>query len=161
VFYRLKKAQSLGAYRKEIDPTGITKLAFTEIPPVYTSYIRKNTFRFLNKEFDFKGKIDWRFQEYGSLWNYNLQYFNFLLQDDIAIEEKLRLLDSIYTSGIILEPYPVSLRSINVIRLISKEHLDKPELIKNLRAELNFLAGRLEFHLLGNHLLENVFDLLM
>src|SRR5699024_3587997 len=105
--------------------------------------------------------INWSYQGYGALWNYNLQYLNLLLQEDVAIEEKLRLLKSVYTSGIPLESYPVSLRSINAIRLISKEDIRDEELLTYLYAELNFLSQRLEFHLLGNHLLENGFALLM
>lgn len=161
LWYRLKKAKSLSAYRTPLTASVVQYLKFTAEPPVYPTYFGENKFEFLNKEYDFGKKIDWRFQEYGALWNYNLQYLNMLLQKNIELPEKLRLLDSVYSSGITLEPYPVALRSINAMRLLSKENIQKEELLEKLYAELNFLSKRLEFHLLGNHLLENVFALMM
>ncbi len=161
VLYRLRKVGSLKSYQTEIDTHSVERLSFLISPPVYPSYWGNNKFVFLNREKDFEREINWRFQEYGALWNYNLQYLNVLLENNIELEEKLRLINSIYGSGIILEPYPVSLRSINVMRLISNENIQDTKLLKNLYAELNFLSDRLEYHLLGNHLLENGFALMM
>src|SRR5690606_39177202 len=81
-------------------------------------------------------------------------------------EEKLDLLKSIYkalqNNTLALEPYPVSLRIIHIIRFIHKYDLHKEEwLLKNLYAELTYLFKNFEYHLLGNHLLENAFALLM
>ena len=42
-------------------------------------YIEQNTFLFLNKSKSFD-KIDWNFPNYGKLWTYNLNYFDFLNQ---------------------------------------------------------------------------------
>lgn len=161
LLYRIRKAKPLEAYRVPVDTKHINSLQFAASPPVYKSYLGDNEFSFLNRDHQFGEAIDWRFQEYGALWNYNLQYLNVLLQEDVELPEKLRLLNSVYSSGIILEPYPVSLRSINVMHLISEQKCQDERLIENLYAELNFLSGRLEFHLLGNHLLENIFALLM
>src|SRR5690554_6745502 len=128
LLYRLKNPGTLAHYRTEVDFNQNTLLNFIQEPPVYRSYLKKNTFAFLNKKHDFESEIDWQFQEHGALWNYNLQYLNLLLAPDIDLKEKLRLIKSVYRSGIPLEPYPVSLRSINVIRLISKEKLQDAEL---------------------------------
>src|SRR5690606_1726695 len=68
---------------------------------------------------------------------------------------------SLDNGKLLLEPYPVSLRSINVIRLCCFHEVTDSSILKNLHGELDFLSKRLEYHLLGNHLLENVFALMM
>lgn len=161
LLYRIKKAKNISEYRIKKKPSIVYTPEFIFNAVVSNSYLGKNKFRFLNLEHDFGQEIDWKFSDYGALWNYNLQYLNVLLQDDIAVPEKERILKSLYASGVVLEPYPVSLRSINVIRFLSAENIHNPEILENLYAELNFLSQRLEFHLLGNHLLENAFALMM
>lgn len=163
--YRLFKPKALAHYRAKVGVLEYQVLQFTEQPPVYTTYHGSNKFTFLHLEQDFKDSIDWNFQDYGRLWNYNLQYFNFLLQEDIDLDGKLHLLRDFYKAMdkdvLALEPYPVSLRSINMMRLFSKEGIKDETLLKNLYGELHFLSQRLEYHLLANHLLENVFALMM
>jgi uncharacterized heparinase superfamily protein len=123
------------------------------------------SFIFLNRQIDFSSEVDWRFNENGKLWNYNLQYANFILQENITLQTRLNWLTDLYywldDGRLPLEPYPVSLRSINVIRLISREGVKDNKILEFLYAELNFLSGRFEYHLLGNHLLENAFALFM
>lgn len=158
--YRFLKPKSLKTYREGF--RSVTKcLRFLIVPPVYASYISPNCFTFLNKTKDFKLKIDWDYREFGALWNYNLQYGNYLLQEDISVSEKLTLIRSLYNTidsgGLALEPYPVSVRAINIMRLICSGELKEQDILENLYAELNFLSKRWELHLLGNHLLENAF----
>lgn len=165
LLYRLLPAKKLLAYKQKIDLERIRFLYFNQLPPVYSSYIATHHFNFLNITHEFPEEIDWNIQEYGKLWNYNLQYANYLLQEEISIDDKLRLLRSLHqaleTDKLALEPYPVSLRSINSIRLFSVEKIKERDVLENLHAELNFLSKRPEYHLLGNHLLENAFALLM
>lgn len=164
--YRLQKPKSLAAYNSAFDLEAINFLSFKENPPVYQSYLGNNEFDFLNqkKQFD-SNSIAWNFQGYGKLWNYNLQYGNYFLQQEIASSERERLLMSLYenlNSGeLLMEPYPASLRVINVIRFYSLLNFKGNKGLSFLHAELNFLSKRLEFHLLGNHLLENAFALIM
>jgi len=130
-----------------------------------SKYFGKNTFKFLNLEKKFHGHIDWNFIEYGKLWNYNLEYFDYLNQENIDYEEKKRLIYDFYNYSFIgkrkLEPYPVSLRSINIIRFLSKYNMPKSDINNYLYQELSFLYNNCEYHILGNHLLENAFALLM
>src|SRR5690606_15406237 len=113
-------------------------------------------FTFLNLDFDFSEELNWNFQEYGKLWNYNLQYANYLYQSDVSTEEKVGLMKSLYSwlsdGKLSLEPYPVSLRTINMIRWLSATTISNRDLYSCLYAELDFLSKRLEYHLLGNHL---------
>ena len=59
-----------------------------------------------------------------------------------------------------LEPYPTSLRGINWIRFLSYHSVNDNDLNKDLFRQYEILLDNLEYHLLGNHLLENGFSLL-
>src|SRR5690606_15023358 len=65
------------------------------------------------------------------------------------------------TGRLPLEPYPASLRIMNIIRFLQHSGITDPKINRYLYSEAEFLAGRLEYHLLGNHLLENGFALFM
>lgn len=121
----------------------------------------------LNLSKSYKKSIDWVDDSYGQLWNYHLQYADFLKQDDLSKHEKVKLIDDLY-QWLILgklkpEPYPASLRIMNLIRFLSiyDEIEMRDELVDYLYSELHFLENRLEYHLLGNHLMENAFAILM
>lgn len=165
LFYRLKKVKNLKYYQVQFDFAKINALRFEGKVWVSKSYLGDNCFSFLNIEFCFGNKINWNEQRFGKLWNYNLQYCNYLLQDDIATAQKVDLLRELYgallSGNLALEPYPASLRCINVIRLISSGIQLDNDLLTCLHAELSFLSQRLEFHILGNHLLENAFAMAM
>ena len=127
-----------------------------------------NSFTFLNLSKTFSKEIDWNFQDYGKLWNYNLQYFAFINQQDISEELRVSWLRDLYTKLSVrvvkLEPYPVSLRVMNLIRFFSLTKSRKSkygDILGSLYAELNWLNTNYEYHLLGNHLLENSFAMLM
>lgn len=165
LLYRLRKSMPFVYYKRKESGNEITFLNLTKQPPVSKYLTKENCFEFLNISHCFNSKIDWDFQAYGKLWNYNLQYFNFLSQNELSRERKLELIhsfyDAIHSNKPGLEPYPVSLRSINIIRFLSEQRFNESRIIENLYAELNFLSQRPEYHLLGNHLLENGFALMM
>ena len=132
--------------------------------PSYRSYLSVNTFRFLNQEKSFSEKVDWNFSKHGKLWTYNLTYFEFLQQTDIKKEDGLQLIDQfIRDSDSIIdgfEPFPISLRAINWIKFNCRNEVNLPQFNEHLYRQLMLLTRNLEFHLLGNHLLENGFALL-
>lgn len=165
LLYRLNKARTLSNYNQDYDGSKIVFSAFSVSPPVYKSLNAECVFTFLNLTVTFEGDVDWNYQGNGKLWNYNLQYGNYLLQDDVTDALKSKLLASIYQwlndGRLPLEPYPVSLRIINVIRHISAHQSAKEFILRNVHAELDFLSERPEYHLLGNHLMENAFALMM
>ncbi|MEW6738683.1 MAG: alginate lyase family protein [Nitrospirota bacterium] len=102
--------------------------------------------------------------EYGKLWCYNLNYFDFLNQYgmDADMGKKLiyEFIKKIHENKIGLEPYPTSLRIINWIKFLTAKKI-KDEFIDGfLYGQTKFLRNNLEYHLLGNHLLENGFALL-
>ncbi|WP_343539404.1 alginate lyase family protein [Sphingobacterium thalpophilum] len=163
--YRLKKVKRLKHYEIKTNFRELTTLSFDQETDPDQSYLGRNRFKFLNLEYDFGREINWNEQKFGKLWNYNLQYGNYLLQKDVSVQKKIDLLTDLYNQlsngNLLLEPYPVSLRSINVIRLASSGVTVDNKLLRCLCAELSFLSQRLEFHILGNHLLENAFAMAM
>ena len=145
-------------------PGNTLQLASFIVKP--TSFSGKNTFTFLNLDADFAG---WEDKRQGALWLYNLNYMDFLLQKNITFEEASYWINSfievlpLNRPG--MEPYPTALRGINWIKCISRyrELIPAQELQKwdsSLYSQYLCLYGNLEYHLLGNHLLENAYSLL-
>jgi hypothetical protein len=122
------------------------------------------TFTFLNQPHTFKKNIDWNFNNYGKLWAYNLNYFDYLLQKDIAKEQGLRLIyafiNQIEDNRQGLEPYPLSLRGMNWIKFLSQHTIEDAKIDASLYAQYQILLDNIEYHLLGNHLMENGCSLL-
>lgn len=138
-------------------------LLFLE-PPVRYSSLSGSCFTFLNRAHEFPQEIDWDFSDYGKLWTYNLNYFDFLNQQDMEGEEGLRLIRE-YLSDLSnrangLEPYPTSLRIINWVKFLARHQIRDEEIEEALYRQALHLMKNLEYHLLGNHLLENGFALL-
>ncbi len=119
------------------------------------------TFQFLNQSHTFGKQIDWNWIEHGKLWTYHLNYFDYLNHPDLPSETGLKLINEYYLSrheirdG--LEPYPLSLRGINWIRFFSKHNIHDYDTF--LYDQYALLRRSLEYHLLGNHLLENAISL--
>jgi len=132
-------------------------LNFVSLIQPRTKYLGNNSFQFLNLEKDFKGRIDWTFSEYGKLWTYNLEYFDYIHQENVEIDEKVRLIHDFYrfcaTNKRTLEPYPVSLRAINLIKFTCVNNLGSQEFHQYVYQELSYLDNNYEFHILINYLL--------
>lgn len=120
-------------------------------------------FNFLNEE-HLLSDIGWENELISKLWLYNLHYFDFLNQEDDS-PETLQLQEKIidkwidenpFGKGTGWESYPLSLRIINWIKWHWKTDglSDKAKL--SLWNQIHWLSGRLEYHLLGNHLFINL-----
>lgn len=128
-------------------------------------YLGKNSFEFVGLKHSFGDCIDWNYNGHGKLWNYNLQYFSYLLDESIPSEERVRLLKDfshhLLSSTIQPEPYPVSLRMVNILLFHSRYNIVDPVILEALQKQIDYLVNNLEYHLLANHLLENTFSLLI
>jgi hypothetical protein len=129
-----------------------------------SSYSGNLEFRFLNITYKFEDKVDWNYDAFGKLWTYNLNYFDFLNQTSINQPEALMLMKD-YAEKVKelkdgLEPYPISLRGINWIKYLSSKNIQDDVINNSLYNQYERLSDSLEFHILGNHLLENAFSLL-
>lgn len=136
------------------------------VSPVFRNRAMENTFfTFLNRTHDFGGRIDWNFPGSGKLWCYNLNYFDFLNQEGMEKDAGVALIrDFIERAGpgsVGWEPYPVSLRIINWIKFICRHDIRDHVIDTSLYRQALHLRRNLEYHLLGNHLLENGFALLI
>ncbi len=159
----LKRKLSLPRYRL-ISPKQQPVPLSLELSIPRNQILTGNRFIFLNKAHDFPGPINWEFQDHGKLWCYNLNYFDFLNQPGMSaaagmklIFEYISAIESIETG---LDPYPTSLRIINWIKFISRHSIQDSRIDDSLFSQADLLAGNIEYHLRGNHLLENSFALL-
>ena len=116
---------------------------------------------FLNQKVSFGEKIDWRYSSNGKLWNYNLNYFDFITNPSSSPEEITKIIHSYFNQYKTIkdgkEPYPTSLRIINLIKI--NNQFNSQELRYILKNDIRRLYGSLEYHVHGNHLLENGFAL--
>jgi hypothetical protein len=123
-----------------------------------------DTFEFLNLQYTFSLGINWNYPGHGKLWAYNLTYFDFLHQPDLSTEEGVNaintFIDDIETVQDGLEPFPISLRGINWVKFLNSHAVSNQHIDDSLYAQYQILMDNLEYHLLGNHLLENGFSLL-
>lgn len=132
----------------------------TEPIPRYKS-LEKDSFTFLNLEHGFSG---WNFTGNGMLWAYNLNYFDFINQKDISAEEACkwidRFIEELPNNRVGLDPYPIALRGINWIKFFCS-HLECVSQARDnsLYSQYKLLEKKLEYHLLGNHLLEDAYSL--
>ncbi|GAB3027596.1 heparinase II/III domain-containing protein [Spirosoma pulveris] len=157
------------------------KLRFSKtIPATYFLTVPKadksityetGVFTFLNRTYVPKGGvIDWNGQQqetagYGKLWTYHLNYFDFLNQPGLLPEAGVALIRMFIrqTSSLQdgLEPYPTSLRIMNWIQFLSRHQLQDKAIDHHLAAQIALVSRRVEYHIGGNHLLENGFALLL
>jgi len=142
-------------------------LQVTDPIPRIASWDREK-FTFVNLSHEFAG---WDFNEFGNLWTYNQNYFDWLNQKGMTAEEGCYWIDkfihevlnhkpSTGIGSLSLDPYPIALRGINWIKFFCL-HPDcaTPPRIDALYSQYRLLERMLEYHLLANHLLEDAFSL--
>ena len=127
------------------------------------SMVSTTGFRFLNEAHELSFPRDWNSPEREKLWLYNLHYFDDLNAKGAGARETwhrdliARWIDENppgYGNG--WEPYPISLRIVNWIKWALGGASLEPVWVDSLAVQARFLARRLEWHLLGNHLFANV-----
>ena len=165
VFYRVYKPR----YKKRIAPKQLVNknLSVSPIAREYCWDEMNNTFIFLHLKDKFGG---WNDTSKGMLWTYNLNYMDWLNQQDIPVVEGIYWINKFITdlpnNHIGLDPYPIALRGINWMKFIlcHQEELDKQTMGRwhdSLYAQYLLLSKKLEYHLMGNHLLEDAYSLYM
>ena len=126
------------------------------------SLISPNRVLFLNVEVDISSISTWNDQKYAKLWLYNLHYF-----DDLNAKDSSRRVDwhrqliqrwineNPAGKGNGWEPYPISLRIVNWIKWCLSGNKPTELMLESLAVQARWLLKKLEFHILGNHLLAN------
>ena len=164
VFYQVKYRLKKPAYVAKEAPTDGSLFQAprlkTEPIPKYKC-VKSETFLFLNLEHEF---ACWNFTENGMLWAYNQNYFDWINQDGVSVEEGCkwidRFIEDLPSNKVGLDPYPIALRSINWVKFFCRypDAATKPRL-DSLYSQIKLLEKKLEYHLLGNHLLEDAYAL--
>jgi len=152
-------------YDNNLNPKNFELITFGTSIDNYNTYFGELKFKFLNLNRDFENKINWDYPNFGKLWTYNLNYFEYLNQSNsyIYTTEYNKILDDFILQLPNLknanEPFPTSLRIINWIKYFIKNNL--VDEVKNnvLYSQCFILKDNIEYHLAGNHLLENAFAL--
>lgn len=129
-------------------------------PPKKKSIHTESKFIFLNKEIELNFPNDWVVPKAPLLWIYNLHYFDGILSLDTDDNLKIFYItrwieDNKDISSVAWDPYPTSLRIVNWIkwRWDNKKNIEGFDAC--LAKQLTHLSKSLEYHLRGNHLLEN------
>jgi hypothetical protein len=131
-------------------------------------------FRFLNEERQFD-VVDWRARQVSHLWSYQLHGFAYARDlaeahagtGEAAFADTFARLASGWVQqtadgrGDGWEPYPISVRVVHWAHALARfgDALDpavQAALLASLHRQLAFLARRLEWHILANHLQKNL-----
>ena len=164
VVYQLKNRIFPSKYVYYASPT-CNKLVMTSMPVSRPISLKGNQFSFLNLTQDF---TDWNDVSLGTLYTYNLNYFDFINDGNISLKEASnwieKFIDDIPHITWGMDPYPIAVRGINWIKFITKyfDQIDSSKLQlwnDSLYSQYKLLERKLEWHLLGNHLLEDIYSL--
>lgn len=124
------------------------------------------TFRFLNRTEVVSWPGSWNDSALPLLWLYNLHYFADLHARDAGARRHAHrdlvdrwITDNPPAEGVGWAPYPVSLRIRNWVRWWVEGERPQARWVDSLAIQARWLERNLEYHLLGNHLLENAFAL--
>ncbi|MDQ3140787.1 MAG: heparinase II/III family protein [Bacteroidota bacterium] len=150
----------------------VDNLSFSKFEQVKINYLTHNfndyfsdsklgddgTFTILNKSKQFSAKVDWNYMGLGKLWNFKLQYLDYLWNNAVSDEQRTFILNDISneikSNKLKLEAFPVSQRIIQYAFLLHYVKLDR-ELERVFKCQLGYLDHNCEYHLQANHLLEN------
>lgn len=113
-------------------------------------------------------EVGWDGSQREKLWRYNQHYFDDLNAEGAADRQEWHsqlLSDWVANNppgvGIGWDPYPVSLRVVNLVKWATQGVQLQPAILHSLSVQVRWLSERLEYHLLGNHLFANAKALVM
>jgi uncharacterized heparinase superfamily protein len=123
--------------------------------------LEPSRFVFLNRAVEVPAG-NWKAQSESRLWRYNLHYFDDLTAVDAGARREwhLDLVDHWIEAnpcgqGDGWEPYPTSLRIVNWIKFALAGAPLSSRVLASLAAQTQWLSGRIEWHLMANHLVAN------
>jgi uncharacterized heparinase superfamily protein len=126
------------------------------------SMLSPTRFRFLNVENSVHSAADWNSPSLPKLWSYNLHYFDDLNAELSAARKDCHreliarwVVENSPGEGTGWEPYPLSIRITNWIKWALAGNVLNEAARQSLAVQVRFLTGRIERHLLGNHLFVN------
>lgn len=108
-------------------------------------------------------RIDWFFEDEGLLWQFNLQYFEWLYDETLSVGARLdTILDFCGNTqpGRTMHAYPASLRLMAWIWFALRHGAENLVVLRRLHQDADWLRRFPEYQLDGNHLFENGIALL-
>ncbi|HEX4199624.1 MAG TPA: alginate lyase family protein [Caulobacteraceae bacterium] len=118
--------------------------------------------RLLNEEHEVAAAAAWNDPRRSRLWLYNLHYFDMLASRANAEQSAWAralverwIVENPPGQGAGWEPYPVSLRMVNWIKWALAGQPFEPSWLDSLAVQARWLERRIEWRLLGNHLIAN------
>ena len=161
--YRLKYIVIKPRYKKMTAlPRRVVKKAPIFFLTKKNAYQDCNYYRFLNVSRDIAPSTIWQDKSAGLLWLYHLHYFDDLHAQaypgkgvrDAAL--MTRWIDENPCGyGVGFAPYPLSLRIVNWIKWGLKGNTLTDMMLNSLCEQTALLSRRIEYHLLGNHVMAN------
>jgi uncharacterized heparinase superfamily protein len=125
------------------------------------SLVGPSTLRLLNTDYDVDA-LGWDRPDVDRLLRYNAHYFDDLAARDAVLRRDWQLglfarwiRDNPAPLGTGWEPYPISLRLVNLIKWFEDGVAPGTDWLDSLAGQARRLRQRLEYHLLGNHLFAN------
>lgn len=143
---------------------GVAPVAGDWVRPVEIAplLVARNTISIHGRERDIGTPDAWSATGAGRLWLYHLHYFDELsAPDDPSRAEWQNELVNRWIrenppwQGVGWDPYPTSLRAVNWIKWHLRGNRLSARALESLAAQLSWLESRLEYHILGNHIIEN------
>ncbi len=127
-----------------------------------TSLLNDKEFCFLNE----RGVVDssnaWNDAKKTKLWLYNLHYLDALnaKEADQQVDKLNCLIDrwidhNPAMEGNGWEPYPLSLRLVNLVKWQMRQHYHGNKLLNSIQQQAAALSLQIEYHILANHLFAN------
>jgi uncharacterized heparinase superfamily protein len=135
---------------------------WVEPVPAAPHLVGRHRIRIHGQERDIGNAAAWSARDVSQLWLYHLHYFDELAAPTTGDATLWRrelverwILENPPGTGAGWDPYPASLRSVNWIKWHLVGNALSLPAQHSLATQLEWVAERLEFHLLGNHLFEN------
>jgi uncharacterized heparinase superfamily protein len=129
---------------------------------IESSFLGEGKVKFLKVSAEIISKADWNNGSFDKLWLYNLHYFDDLnainsasRKDEQLLLVKRWITENPPVKGNGWEPYPLSLRLVNLIKWYYRAHIDDHEILASIAQQAEALSKKLEYHILGNHLFAN------
>lgn len=127
-----------------------------------STMLSHDSFEFLGEQGEVKDEGAWNDPRKSKLWLYNLHYLDDLnaVGAEFRREEHKNLIkrwiaENPPVMGNGWEPYPLSLRIVNLVKWFSRQDVVESTWLKSLGLQAQALYEQLEFHILGNHLFAN------
>lgn len=164
LYYRLAKPLVVQQALAPITPIAQRPWLRTWVAPLVMPqcHLGQGNFEFLGERGQLQTPSDWNAGNKGKLWLYNLHYLddlNAAAADDRA-EQQTWLIqrwidDNPPLSGNGWEPYPISLRLVNLVKWCARQPLVPAQWLDSMARQAQALAAQEERHILANHLFAN------